>query len=66
MNTQLLALKRELEQTSQARTKKMAELENLFGEPGTEFEQQLKKSEIEAYEKRIDKLQAQIAELEQK
>lgn len=56
-------LQRELERTRQARTKKMAELENLLGEKDCEFEQQLKKSEIESYEKRIDRLEAQIAEL---
>lgn len=56
-------LQRELERTRQARTKKMAELENLLGEKDCEFEQQLKKSEIASYEKRIDRLEAQIAEL---
>lgn len=56
-------LQTELEHTKQARTKKMAELENLLGERGAEFEQELKKSEIRAYEERIDKLEKQLAEL---
>lgn len=60
----LQELQRELERTRQARTKKMAELENLLGEKDCEFEQQLKKSEIESYEKRIDRLEAQIAALQ--
>jgi len=59
----LCKLERELEKTCQSRTKKMAELENLLGERGAEFEQELKKSEIKAYEQRIDKLQAEIAQL---
>lgn len=56
-------LEQELEFTKQARTKKMAELENLLGERGTEFEQELKKTEIHAYEERIDKLEQQLAQL---
>lgn len=63
-NDNLQNLMRELERTREARTKKMAELENLLGEKDCEFEQQLKKSEIDAYEKRIDRLEAQIAELQ--
>jgi len=64
-NDKLQALERELERTREARTKKMAELENLLGERDAEFEQQLKKSEIDAYEKRIDRLEAEIAQLRQ-
>jgi len=55
---------KELDETARMRNAKMQELEELLGDPNTKFEQDLKKSEIATYERRVDKLEAQLKELQ--